>query len=46
MNCTVWECNKCGHQNFIVEYRCKNCGITYKESSDIYKEKINKGKYT
>ena len=44
MNCTVWYCNKCGKQNFILDIKCKKCGIPYAESSDLYIKKIKKSK--
>ncbi len=42
MNNTSWTCEKCGHVNFICDWRCTNCGITYSESQKLYKEKVNK----
>jgi len=42
MNCTIWHCNKCGNRNFILDTKCKKCGISYAESSNLENSDWNK----
>ena len=34
MNCTVWECQRCGMQNHITDRSCEKCGKEY--CDDVY----------